>query len=54
MRTIVGDPRDTSDLPDDLPNLKSHTVSFYAKSFAVWIAMGFRNATIEIKGKINA
>ncbi len=54
LRTMVGDLPDASNLPDDIPNLKSHTVSFYAKLLGAWIAMGFRNPRIEVAGRIDA
>ncbi|WP_040585448.1 GFA family protein [Allomesorhizobium alhagi] len=54
LRTMAGDLPDASKLPDDIANLKSHTVSFYAKLLRAWIAMGFRNPKIEVMGKIVA
>lgn len=54
MRTMAGDLPDASGLPDDIPNLKSHTPSFYIKLLGAWIAMGFRNPKIEVTGKIDA
>lgn len=54
MRTMVGDLTDASRLPADMPNLKSHTVSFYAKLLGAWIAMKFRNPKIEVVGKVDA
>lgn len=51
---MVGDLFDASSLPKDIPNLKSHTVSFYAKLLWAWIAMGFRNPRMEVAGKIDA
>jgi hypothetical protein len=54
LRTMVGDLADTSGLPADMPNLKTHTVAFYAKLLAAWIAMGFRNPKIAIEGTIDA
>ncbi len=54
MRTMVGDLADASGLPNDIPNLTSHTARFYAKLFGAWVAMGFRNPKFEIKGKIDA
>ncbi|PTE06791.1 GFA family protein [Mesorhizobium helmanticense] len=54
MRTMTGDLADASNLPKDIPNLKSHTVSFYAKLLAAWLAMGLRNPKIEVAGKIDA
>ncbi|GLQ08975.1 hypothetical protein GCM10007913_09070 [Devosia yakushimensis] len=54
LRTMTGDLSDASGLPADMPNLKSHTVAFYAKLLGAWIAMGFRNPKIEVPGKIAA
>lgn len=54
LRTMTGDLPTPSGLPDDIPNLKSHTVSFYAKLFGAWAAMGFRNPKIAVPGKIDA
>lgn len=54
MRTMTGDLPDASNLPGDIPNLKSHAVSFYAKLLGAWVAMGFRNPKIEVAGKIDA
>jgi len=54
LRTMVGDLSDTSRLPDDIPNLKTHSLSFYMKLFGAWLGMGFRNPKIEVAGKINA
>ncbi|MVA99267.1 hypothetical protein GN330_18635 [Nitratireductor sp. CAU 1489] len=54
MRTMVGDLPDAADVPDDVPNLKSHTLSFYAKLLGAWIGMGFRNPKIDIAGKVDA
>ncbi|TIO08481.1 DUF6151 family protein [Mesorhizobium sp.] len=54
MRTMTGDLPDASNLPNDIPNLKSHTVSFYAKLLGAWAAMGFRNPKVELVRKIDA
>ena len=51
---MTGDLPDTSSLPKDMPNLKTHTVKFYAKLLAAWIGMGFRNPKIEVAGKVEA
>lgn len=51
---MAGDVPDASHLPDDVPNLKNHTLSFYAKLLGAWIAMGFRIPKIEVGGKIDA
>jgi len=54
VRTMAGDLPDASNLPDDIPNLRTHTVSFYMKLLGAWIGMGFRNPKIEVAGKIDA
>ncbi len=54
MRTMTGDLADASGLPDDIPNLRTHTIGFYAKLLGAWIAMGFRNPRIEVAGPIDA
>jgi len=54
IRTMVGDLTDASSLPNDIPNLKTHTLSFYAKLFGAWIGMGFRNPKVEVAGKADA
>lgn len=54
VRTMTGDLSDPSSLPNDIPNLKSHSMSFYAKLLWAWIKMGFRNSKIQVTGKINA
>jgi len=54
LRTMTGDLPDASALPADIPNLKTHTMSFYAKLLGAWIAMGFRNPTITTAGTIDA
>jgi hypothetical protein len=54
MRTMVGDLPDASGLSNDIPNLKTHSVSFYMKLLWAWISMGFRNPKIEVAGKIDA
>lgn len=54
MRTMTGDLPDASALPGDVPNLKTHTVAFYAKLLGAWIGMGFRNPKIEVTETIDA
>ena len=54
IRTMVGDLTDASNLPDDIPNVKTHTMSFYMKLLGAWIKMGFRNPKIAVPGKIGA
>ena len=54
LRTMTRDLGDASGLPDDIPNLKTHSPSFFAKLLGAWIAMGFRNPKIEIGRRIDA
>lgn len=54
LRTMAGDLADASRLPQDIPNLKTHSLRFYAKLLAAWIAMGLRNPKIETGGKVDA
>ncbi|AWV06114.1 GFA family protein [Marilutibacter maris] len=54
LRTMTGDLGDRSALPDDIPNLKTHTPRFFAKLFAAWVGMGFRNPKIEVMEKVDA
>lgn len=53
LRTMTADLPDASMLPQDIPNLKSHSPTFYAKLFAAWVAMGFRNPQIKIEGTVD-
>lgn len=53
IRTMTGDLDDMSGLPDDIPNLKAHTLSFYAKLLAAWVGMGLRNPKIEVTGRVD-
>jgi hypothetical protein len=42
-------------LPDDVPNPRTHTFSFYAKLFRAWAAMGFRAPKVNfVNGGLNA
>jgi hypothetical protein len=41
-------------LSDDVPNPKTHTLSFYFKLFKAWVAMGLKTPKINfVVGKIN-
>ena len=54
MRTMVGDLPDPSVLPADVPNLKQHSLRFYARLMKAWIAMGLRSPDIRIEGQVHA
>lgn len=53
-RTMAGDVDDPAAVPDDIPNLKSHNLSFFARLLVAWVAMGFRNPAIAVAGKVDA
>lgn len=50
LRTMTGA---RTDLPDDVPNLKTHSLGFYALLFRAWVRMGFRNPKIEDNGELH-
>ena len=54
VRTMTGDLSDSSMLPSDIPNLKTHTISFYMKLLGAWVKMGFKNPKIPVSGSIDA
>lgn len=53
MRTMTGDLDDPSALPDDVPNLKQHSLSFYARLLGAWVRMGFRSPKFRVEGELN-
>lgn len=50
MRTMTGS-RD--DLPRDVPNLRTHSLGFYARLFSAWAAMGFRKPKLADIGDLH-
>ena len=55
MRTMTRDRPEGVELPDDVPNPKTHTFSFFAKLFRAWAAMRFRAPKIEfVHGVLDA
>ncbi|QDE81584.1 GFA family protein [Myxococcus xanthus] len=48
MRTMTGDLPPGVVLPDDVPNGKSQTLSFFIKLLGAWIMMGLRSPKIAI------
>jgi len=55
VRTMTCDLPDASMLPDDVPNCRRQSISFFARLLGAWIAMGFRSPTIAgIHGEIRA
>jgi len=55
LRTMTRDRPKGVELPNDVPNPSTHTVSFFAKLFGAWLAMRFRSPKIDfVSGNINA
>lgn len=53
LRTMTEDLPPGTTLPDDIPNGKRQSVSFFAKLLGAWIAMGFRSPKITcVNGKL--
>ena len=48
LRTMAGDLPEGSDLPADMPNARSHTVSFMFRLLGAWVRMGFRRPAIDV------
>lgn len=47
MRTMTGDLKDPSSVPDDVPNLRSHSARFFIRLLGAWVAMGFRRPKMD-------
>lgn len=47
IRTMTRDRPKGVELSNDVPNPSTHTISFYAKLFRAWAAMGFRTPGID-------
>ncbi len=55
MRTMCRDRPEDVELPDDVPNPKTHTLAFYARLLRAWAAMGFRTPEVGfVHGKLEA
>lgn len=55
MRTMTEDLPAGSALPDDVPNARRQSVSFFVKLLGAWIAMGFRSPKITcVSGVLQA
>ena len=54
MRTMTMDLPAGTALPDDVPNARRQTVSFFVKLLSAWIAMGFRSPKIAVNGELRA
>jgi hypothetical protein len=55
MRTMTRDRPQDVELPDDVPNPKTHTLAFYARLLRAWAAMGFRAPKVDfVRGVLEA
>lgn len=54
LRTMTSDLPAGTVLPDDVPNGRRQSFSFFAKLLGAWIAMGFRSPKIAVSGAIDA
>ena len=52
LRTMTGDLDSTDSLPDDVPNLKMHSLSFYGRLLGAWVKMGFRAPKFVVNGDL--
>jgi hypothetical protein len=50
MRTMTMDLPTGTTLPDDVPNARRQTFSFFVKLLSAWIAMGFRSPKVAVNG----
>lgn len=48
LRTMAGDLPEGTQLPDDLPNPRSHTPSFMIRLLGAWLRMGLRRPTVDV------
>lgn len=52
MRTMAMDLPAGTTLPDDVPNARRQSLSFFAKLMSAWIAMGFRSPKVVVNGEL--
>lgn len=53
LRTMVGDLDDPSVVPEDVPNLKTHSLGFYWRLVSAWACMGFRTPKVIVEGVLD-
>ncbi len=54
IRTMTRSRPPGVELPDDVPNPSTHTVSFYFKLLSAWVAMGFRTPKVDyVNGRLD-
>ncbi len=51
-RTMTSDLADPSQLPNDVPNSKQQSFTFFRKLLGAWIAMGFRVPKVSVAGTL--
>ncbi len=49
---MTADLEEPASLPNDVPNLKQQSLSFYGRLFAAWVKMGFRSPKIVVNGEL--
>lgn len=55
MRTMARDRREGIALPDDVKNVETHSLGFFARLIGAWAAMGFRTPQIDfVNGVLDA
>jgi hypothetical protein len=55
LRTMTSDLPDSTTLPEEVPNSRHQSLSFFAKLLGAWIAMGFRSPKMSfVNGEIHA
>jgi len=54
QRTMTVDLPNGVELPDDIPNPKKHTFTFFVKLLGAWVAMGFRVPKIVVSEELDA
>lgn len=52
MRTMTKDLPPNTTLPQDVPNAKRQSLSFFAKLLGAWIAMGFKSPKVAVNGVV--
>lgn len=53
MHTMTSDLPAGATLPKDIPGAKKQSLSFFAKLFGAWAAMGFRSRKVRQTGEID-
>ena len=54
LRTMTRDLPSGTELPEDVPNARRQSFSFFLKLLSAWIAMGFRIPKVAVNGELHA